>query len=327
MKYRPGSSNTTPPTVRDSNGNAYTVTPGGPAGVDWNTSDTGYVWLAYLLNAPGTASATITATFPATATFATIYVDEFHCSMAGTAFDKDGTAGSTSSAAVSGPSITPTSVGSLLHAYAAVGGTVGGANGPWTAGGASVDSNNGGEGEYVLSSASGATTASWNDTDNFDSMAMAFVPPSTFTGVSITGAATTGFALSYTGSGSITISGAATTSFTTNGFLRLLLLAAQCQSLALRLHQRRITMRFLPLVEASQFQVQLRLWLRCHTYRLAEQCCCSPAPLRPRKRTCTHSRPLVELSQYPVLRHIYLRSILGQWKHQRHWCRHNIRDK
>lgn len=165
-------------TVKDGNGNAYTVTPSSPAFF----SAAGFycqIWLAYLVNAPSNANATITVSWT-TASYAHIWAEEF---SGGTAtFDKDATANSSTGSAytLNLPSITPTNAGELLYSTVNPLGSVtapaaGATLGAWT-GAAGGISSSGPASEYDLS-ASSATAVDYTDNtsgDTYCAMAMAF---------------------------------------------------------------------------------------------------------------------------------------------------------
>ena len=160
-------------TVADANGNVYTVTPNSPSSAQFSSA--GAVFLAYLLNAPSNASATITATFNQTIDAATIRAEEFSLSSGYSAtLDTDIVGSGTTGTAINSPSITPASATELLYSCAVPGHSITSANSPWTQDAAGIDAN-GCDGEYILSSASGATVVNYtvNTSGPWDAMVMA----------------------------------------------------------------------------------------------------------------------------------------------------------
>jgi hypothetical protein len=159
-------------TIHDSNANVYTITPNSPeifgAGGD--------TYLAYLLNAPANASATITATWT-TGVPAAIWADEFSVTGAPAFFDID-IGGSGTGTAVNAPSITPGNPNSLIYATCGSGGTIsapaaGGTLGAWT--GAAGGVQDGDMSEYALS-ITGAQAVEFTQTTSvaWSAMAMSF---------------------------------------------------------------------------------------------------------------------------------------------------------
>jgi hypothetical protein len=160
--------------VKDSNGNVYTITPSSPSNGLENSAAS--CWLAYLLNAPSNATATITATFAATVqSDIVVWADEFsHTGSGLVTFDKDASAqGYFQRDTLNGPVIVPTYSNSLLYAAVTGNGAVSAANAPWTIG--LIDATTGWATEYDLS-ASAPTVASVNFSAQsvWDSMAMCF---------------------------------------------------------------------------------------------------------------------------------------------------------
>jgi len=157
--------------VQDSNSNTYTVTPNSPE----SNGTGGTTYLAYLLNAPSNASATITATWT-TAVPAAIWGEEFSFTGASPFFDTD-IGGLGTGTAVNTPSITPTYPNSLVFSVTGSGGTVtsptaGGTQGVWTGSAGGVQ--NGNMGEYDLS-VTGATAVNYvQNSTTWSAMAMAF---------------------------------------------------------------------------------------------------------------------------------------------------------
>jgi hypothetical protein len=146
-------------TVVDANGNVYTVTPNSPSSAQFSSA--GAVFLAYLLEAPINASATITATFNQTIAAGTIRAEEFSLSSGYSAtLDTDIVGSGTTGTAINSPSITPASATELLYSCAVPGHSITSANSPWTQDAAGIDAN-GCDGEYILSSASGATAVNY----------------------------------------------------------------------------------------------------------------------------------------------------------------------
>jgi len=119
-------------TIRDSNSNAYTVSPSSPvSGVP--VGYIGFLFLAYLLVAPANASKTITATFSmATGGYAGIFADEFAPTGGTPVFDSDAAATGTGSSAHS-PSVPVAGSTELLYSGVMIGNYSPTANSPWTA--------------------------------------------------------------------------------------------------------------------------------------------------------------------------------------------------
>ena len=142
--------------VKDGNSNSYTVTPNSPATYSTYEGQ----WMAYLLNAPANASATINATWTNGA-YAGICADEFAASGSVT-FDKDAakSSGAASGTTANLPSLTPTySSGELLYSGVDPGADVtapaaGAALGSWTGAAGGIIPSYGMAAEYDLSATS-----------------------------------------------------------------------------------------------------------------------------------------------------------------------------
>lgn len=164
-------------TVKDGAGtpNSYTITPHTPSQPNAGVLSNG---LAYLLNVPAGASATITMTMSGTITFGTsIRCTEFHRSAGTWTFDTDvaGTS-TTASTTASNPSVTPSVTGELLYAAASAASSAGVTGvSPWTPDPAGQDSGTGVNAEYILAGASGATAINFtlSSSATYNSMAMA----------------------------------------------------------------------------------------------------------------------------------------------------------
>lgn len=162
-------------TCVDSAGKTYTVTPGSPA-----NNGGSEVWLAYLLNAPTGATATITWTWTTLANPAA-FASEFGVSGGYAFFDKEAEAATNASGtSIVLPSITPSSQYELLYSAVnphngisapAAGGTLGG----WT--GSGQDGTTGSAAEYMLSASASPTAVAYTDAmsnDPYSCSAMAF---------------------------------------------------------------------------------------------------------------------------------------------------------
>lgn len=164
-------------TVKDGNGNPYTVTPQSPAPlVNDGTGNTGATYLAYMGEAPANASATITATWTGTTgtSGVQIFADEFH-STTGCGFDTSAEASNaTPGTTINTPSVTPTYANSLLYAVAGSCGTVSGVGGAWVAGGGGVQ--DGDEAEYILSASAATAVNFGNSSSGWATMAMVHAP-------------------------------------------------------------------------------------------------------------------------------------------------------
>lgn len=166
------------PTVKvaDSNGNQYTVASWSPASV--NASSANIAWIAYLLSAPANASATITATFSSIsggAAGAVVDAMEFNYTSGIIQADNN-VAGFGTGAAVNSPSITPSSAGALLFAYASPGDALTGVSGAW------VEESSGPDNiaaimAYILSASSGPTAVGFVQAASapWDAVAASFV--------------------------------------------------------------------------------------------------------------------------------------------------------
>jgi hypothetical protein len=153
--------------VKDGNGNPYTITPHSPAPLttDTNGATSGATYMAYMAQAPANANATITCTWTGTTgtSGVQIFADEFS-STTSMGFDTDAEATSTAiSTTISTPTITPTYAGSLLYTVAGSCGTITGPAGSWVAGGGGVQ--DGDEAAYILS-ASAATAVDFTQSDS-----------------------------------------------------------------------------------------------------------------------------------------------------------------
>jgi hypothetical protein len=160
-------------TVKDGNGNSYTVTPHSPSSAE--DASAGSVWLAYLLNAPANADKTITATFAANPSGASIFVDDFTVAGGTAAFDSDAAAsaaGATSPIAT--PSITPSGSGELFYSGACPSSGLTGVGGSWVQNSAGVGPS-GEDAAYILSvSSATALNFTFGGTQDYDSIEMAF---------------------------------------------------------------------------------------------------------------------------------------------------------
>lgn len=161
--------------VADGNNNVYAVTPSSPSTF---LASAGYTWLAYLLQAPANASATLNFTW-ATSSVVNVFIDEFSVSGGGQVFDTDAAAvNSIGAATINTPSIAARQPGGLLYASATPQATitapdVGATLGIWTGGAGGLINSCGSE--YVLS-ASGTNAVQFSQTapDGWSGMAMSF---------------------------------------------------------------------------------------------------------------------------------------------------------
>jgi len=162
-------------TVKDANNNSYTLTTNSPGVLDSRT-----IVLAYLLNAPANASATINVSWTTSLT-ADGFADEFSVSGGTAAFDKDAAiANGSAGTNVNTPTITPAGSNELLYSVCRDSGSItspsaGATQGVWTGGGGGI-STNGSDAEYDLS-ASSATAVNYTQSPSgstWDCMAMAF---------------------------------------------------------------------------------------------------------------------------------------------------------
>lgn len=158
--------------VKDGNGNSYTITPKSPSSL--YVTQFGAVWLAYLLLAPLNASATITATFAASISDeAVIWAREFsHTGSGIVVFDTDEIGSGNDLASTNTPIITPTYPNSLLYAAATVSGTIASAGAPWTIG--NIEATSGWADEYLLSATAATAVSLLQNSATWDSMAMSF---------------------------------------------------------------------------------------------------------------------------------------------------------
>jgi len=165
----PGSSLTLS-TVKDANGNSYTVTPSSPSNAQ--SASAGETWLAYLLSAPTNASATVQATFTtAPPVGSRMYIDEFSVTGGVQVFDKDAVGSGTAGTTINTPTIVPAFASELLYAAVSLAQTITAAGSPWTLGFGFSGTGN----EYDLSSSSSTpVNFSQNFSGAWDSMAMAF---------------------------------------------------------------------------------------------------------------------------------------------------------
>jgi hypothetical protein len=162
-------------TIHDGNSNSYTITPNSPQ----SSAGGGNTYLAYLLSAPGNATAAITASWT-TAAPCSMWADEFSWSGTAPVFDQD-VIGTGTAVTANLPSVTPTYSGSLLYSGCGSGGTItaptaGGTLGVWT--GATGGVLDGDMAEYDLS-ATGATAVQYtqNASNQWSAMVMAFGQP------------------------------------------------------------------------------------------------------------------------------------------------------
>lgn len=168
-------------TVKDGAGtpNNYTVSAGSPSTFE---SGAGQVWLAYLLNAPATANATVTATWTTSVGGPQMWADVFAPTGGAPTFDKDAktTTNPTAGTTINLPSITPTASGELLYGCAAAGGTISApaANGTlsgWTGSGGAI--SGGDMAEYQLNSSASPTTVAFTQSSgNWSAMSLALAP-------------------------------------------------------------------------------------------------------------------------------------------------------
>lgn len=162
-------------TVKDSNNNSYTVTPGSPSTA---LTGGGQVWLAYLLSAPANATAVINAAWTGATTSTEMWADEFSPNSGIIAFDKDAkVTNNTPGTTINTPSITPATAGELLFACAASSGiitapTANGTLGAWTGSGGGVQ--NGDMAEYDLAASVAQAVNFTQNSSSWAAMAMAF---------------------------------------------------------------------------------------------------------------------------------------------------------
>jgi hypothetical protein len=166
--------------VSDSNGNVYTISPNSPSNSASGISNTN---IAYLLNAPSNASATINGTAASTITFyGNIGCEEFHRSSGVWSVDNwnsgapdiDGFS-QVGAAAVNTPSVTPTNPGELLVCIQTMSKNTQAPYTPWTLSSMGIEFQSLAM-EYILSGPSGATACNFGASANtsWNSQAMAF---------------------------------------------------------------------------------------------------------------------------------------------------------
>ena len=206
------SSSTVAPTllsVKDSAGNLYTLVPDATADGTSYAGHNSIDYLAYLLNAPSTATASITATFDSSPTSGDVYGVEFKPTDPANFVTANGAVGTTSNS-VTGVSITAP-LGSLLISFL----DYTGAASPWVDAGANSYPT---DAEYILSSTLSTTDVKWNPGPGYYEVSnIAFIALSSPDGIPITisGEATTSYttdavsSFSYSGSGSVYVYGAA----------------------------------------------------------------------------------------------------------------------
>jgi hypothetical protein len=136
-----------PPTViiSDENGNRYEVDPQTSGATNMSTS--GWCAIAYLISAPANAGKTITATFSKAMQFGEIMVDDFIVS-GGDAIDSPALFAS-GTGVINGPTIPVSTANSMLFCMATSAGSVTGATGAWTLGGAVTTNPFGWSTEYI----------------------------------------------------------------------------------------------------------------------------------------------------------------------------------
>lgn len=151
-------------TVKDGNNNAYTVTASSPSNVNFSTA--GEAGIAYLLSAPANASKTITVTWSAAITAASVYADEFtdsnNCSRS---FDVDAVAHG--SGTVNAPSITPVQANELFYSVGTGSANITAVNAPWTG---TISANGDATGYALNRSTALALNMSHPGGSNFDSI-------------------------------------------------------------------------------------------------------------------------------------------------------------
>jgi hypothetical protein len=158
--------------VKDSNNNAYTITPNSPSALQ---SGAGQVWMAYLLSAPSNASKTITISYTGSVSVGA-WADEF--SGGPFSFDKDvSAANSVAGTTVNTPTLATAASGELLYAAAGVNGdisapTAGETLGSWTGAGGAITAGN--MSEYDLSASGTVAVQFTSSPSTWAAMAMAF---------------------------------------------------------------------------------------------------------------------------------------------------------
>lgn len=148
-----------------------------------SSSSTGEPHMFYKLSATATGAQTATITVTASEQLQVGYIDFSPSAGCSFAHDVDSSLSSGSGLNVNAPSITPTNTGEVLYQFASISGsTIGTAASPWTAG--TVYSSTGNGDEYILSSSSGSTTASYSSgsANNWESIITSFVMSSTSSG-------------------------------------------------------------------------------------------------------------------------------------------------
>lgn len=160
-------------TVKDSNNNSYTLSTSTPF-----VGSVGPVGLAYLLSAPGNATATITASWT-TSRSAVMWAEEFSISGGTASYDTDNTANGTA-AAIATPTISPALTGSLLWATAQVQNavthpTADEAVGSWVGAHGGISPAFATMTEYLLSSAAGSNAVNFTQSPSgaFDGIVLA----------------------------------------------------------------------------------------------------------------------------------------------------------
>jgi hypothetical protein len=138
--------------VKDSNGNAYTLSPSSPA---TGGATNKVMYMAYLV-APSSVTTAVTFTFSTSISTAYCCVEHFSPNGGVVAFDKDSAAANQSGTTINGPSLTPSQSGELLYTFAYS------SQLPTAAGSGWSNTNNTRSGivfdEYMASSGSTATT-------------------------------------------------------------------------------------------------------------------------------------------------------------------------
>ena len=161
--YNPNYSPLPTITIKDGNSNSYTLSPSSPYQPSGAAGSNGYIYIAYLLSAPSNATATITVTVtPAltTSAYAVVRAEEFSYGSGTLSLDTDIGGHGTSATTINSPSITPAASGELLYAFGIPSNAITSANSPWTQDSAGID-DNGDDGEYILSAASGSTSVNF----------------------------------------------------------------------------------------------------------------------------------------------------------------------
>lgn len=116
--------------VKDGNGNSFTLTPNSPSGT--YGSQTGSASLAYMLSAPSNISPTITVTFASAIKDGTCLADSFQVASGYTPiFDTDA-AGSGNSTTINTPSVTPATSNELFYSVVIPNAAITAVGSPWT---------------------------------------------------------------------------------------------------------------------------------------------------------------------------------------------------